>query len=724
MCAWSPDGRTLAVSDGNGRRVDLYAFDRAPPGLRLVRRLEGRSNGGTNFRFNPAGDRLITRGWNGVVQLFDLASGRPLFFTPGLQTTSACSLQLDSSGSRLGAARVGSQEQQIGVWSVADGREYRALVHDGSGRRSCQGFPVVHPGNRLAALGLTDGLVLFDLETGRELGFVPIPGGAGDACFDGAGNLFINHNAGLFRWPVRPDRAQPGRMIVGPPERLPFPSGNRTVATSRDGRVNAQVIFRHGVRVSHPNLTQPHLLETNSGDWTSVSPDGRWVACGPHVVRVNVYDTATGRHVWHTPDDGHQYCRFSPDGHWLLTDNDGGRAYHVGTWEPGPQLGPGRPWDVSPDGGLAVVGLPDGVYRLVELPTGRELARLEDPEQIAAEAVFTPDGTRLVVHAADGLRVWDLRRLWKELLRLKLDWDVQPYPEAADVLPGPLEVRVVGAELLDPKKMAEFQRNRAILNVALHPLDGNAHFRLGKHLLDAGQPRLAYALLTAALVLRPDIDETFNLRAQAAYRLQRWADAAADASHFLERHADAHGVRRVRARSYYMAGRFADAVIDCTKLIRHDSRDPRLYDLRAACQQALDRAGLAKADGEQALALAPHDPMLLNNQAWRLATAPPEQRDPARALQLIQEAVRQRPKERSFLNTLGVVQYRSGQYPQAVATLEKSLQAGKGRFAAFDLFFLAVTPSSAPPPGRENTSARPASGGARRRTFRPLTSGS
>ena len=84
--------------------------------------------------------------------------------------------------------------------------------------------------------------------------------------------------------------------------------------------------------------------------------------------------------------------------------------------------------DISPDSRLVVLGLADGTYRLVELATGRELARLEDPEQLAASASFTSDGTRLVVSAAYGLRVWELRRIRKELVKLGLDWDVPPYP--------------------------------------------------------------------------------------------------------------------------------------------------------------------------------------------------------------------------------------------------------------------------------------------------------
>jgi uncharacterized protein HemY len=82
--------------------------------------------------------------------------------------------------------------------------------------------------------------------------------------------------------------------------------------------------------------------------------------------------------------------------------------------------------------------------------------------------------------------------------------------------------------------------------------------------------------------------------------------------------------------------------------------------------------------------------MALNNLAWSLVTGPVGQRDPVRALILIQEAVKQQPENSIILNTLGLVRYWNGQYAQAVAALEKSLNAGKGEFDAFDLFFLAM----------------------------------
>jgi serine/threonine protein kinase/WD40 repeat protein len=465
MCVWSPDGRTLAVSAGEtdgGDRTLLYAFDAAARTLSPTPHLlRGESNGGTALAFNPAGDLLATRGWNGKVHLFDVHTGRLLFLTHALPTISTAFLRIDLTGGRLAATRVGTEQEKIGLWSVADGREYRVFSRHGA-RTNEQlqlgtGTFAIHPGGRLAAKAFTGGLALFDLETGRELAFIKLSAKGGSVCFDGAGNPLTNDYEGCFHWPVRPDPARPGQFTIGPPERLPFKRGNRQIAASRDGKVIAQAMYDgYGMPGSgwilNPKAAGPLEVEPRAGIvYASVHPDGRWVAFGLHTVRVGVYEAATGRTVWPSPADGHFYCRFSSDGRWLVSDADGGRAYAVDTWAPGPPLGPGTPWDVSPDGCLVVLGQTDGTYHLVERATGRELAKLENPDQTAGAALFTPDGTRLVVSSQDGLRVWDLRRIRAGLGELDLDWDAAPYPPAPASAPPPLIVTIKMGDMLQAR---------------------------------------------------------------------------------------------------------------------------------------------------------------------------------------------------------------------------------------------------------------------------------
>jgi serine/threonine protein kinase/WD40 repeat protein/tetratricopeptide (TPR) repeat protein len=637
MCAWSPDGRTLAVSAGEGDGCRLYAFDPAARSLRLTRVLRGQSTGGTAVAFNPAGDRVATAGWNRKVHLFDVHTGRLLFCTPALPGIGV--LRFDPPGKRLAAAQVGTRLERIGLWAVADAREYRALLHDGpSQSHPYAQWPAIHPHGRLAVQGFTDGLALFDLETGSERAFAKVPRGVGNVCFDGAGRLLTNGFGGLFRWPVRPDPNRPGRLIVGPPEKLPFRAGDRGIAASRDGQVIAQAMFNGygmwpygGGWILHPKAAKPLRAEARvSMNWAGVSPDGNWVAFGRHVNRVNVYEAATGRRVWQSPADRHDYCRFSPDGRWLVTENDGGRAYAVGTWKPGPRLGPGTPWDVSRDG-LVVLGLPDGVYRLVELATGRELARLEDPDQTAGAAVFTPDGTRLVVNARDGLRVWDLRRIRAELVKLGLDWDLPAYPQRKQVSPPPLPIKVVRGDLSAARAAGEVARWR-------HQV----------------------GLSSFVLALFPCRFQSYLDRGNAHGALGEWRSAVRDYTLALGL---APPDRRQR--------------IDL--LIRRANAYRQLPDLRAA-----------RADLERLLALQPNHVRVCNSLAWWYVTGTEKLRDPRKALPLAEKAVRLEPRNWHARNTLGVVYYRLGRYEAAVIALERSLRESKGGMPVYNLLVLAL----------------------------------
>jgi tetratricopeptide (TPR) repeat protein/WD40 repeat protein len=674
----------LAVSAGDSRQVHLYDFDPAGPALRLARTFQAPGSGGTAVRFNPAGDRLVTRGWDYGVNLFDVHTGGLLFSHHGFRPTSATDLSFDPAGTRLAACRVGTFEERIGLWSVADAREYRALrydarFHNRPGQRYLEwGLPAVHPDGRLAAQGLADGLALFDLESGQELAFIKIPQGAGGVTFDGAGRLLCNGFQGSYRWPVRPDRNRPGGLLVGPPERLAFPPGDRGIAASRDGKVIAQAIFGGGGWVMHPNLPQPRRLEAAGCHWADVSPDGRWVAFGVHAHPVHVYETASGKRVEQVPPDEKSYCRFSRDGCWLVTENDGGRAYRVGTWEPGPQLGAGVPWDVSPDGRLVVVGTRDGVYRLVELETGRELARLEDPEQLLQPALFTPDGTRLVVNALGGLRVWDLRRIRTELVKLDLDWVALPYPDrpATSTPAPPLQVRVDLGSLEDDIALGDQptpDHLRMIVGVnslvvALQPLNFRAYRQRGRAYGRLGEARKALDDYDKALWLMPEDDPSradLLCRRAANHLTLEELDQALD--NF--RQAEALDPNHVATQRALNARTINDRVIALKG--KNEFRG------------ALDLL-------RQAVQIAPRDAFSHTHLAWVLLIGPPDLRQPADALRHAEEAVALDPHPPWYTSTLAVAHFHAGRVAEAVPVLEQNFAADQDGERGVDAFFLAM----------------------------------
>jgi tetratricopeptide (TPR) repeat protein len=87
----------------------------------------------------------------------------------------------------------------------------------------------------------------------------------------------------------------------------------------------------------------------------------------------------------------------------------------------------------------------------------------------------------------------------------------------------------------------------------------------------------------------------------------------------------------------------------------------------------------------------PESAAALNGAAWELAKVPCSfESDFRRGLRLAEEACKIEPGNRAYLNTMGMAQYRTGQYEKARATLTRSNQLNANRAPA-DLAFLAMT---------------------------------
>ncbi len=119
---------------------------------------------------------------------------------------------------------------------------------------------------------------------------------------------------------------------------------------------------------------------------------------------------------------------------------------------------------------------------------------------------------------------------------------------------------------------------------------------------------------------------------------------------------------------------------------------PELHSLLKQAEQleATGQIGPAIEQLRQAVRMSPDFAEVHNSLAWLLATAPGPLRKLGEALRHALRAVELAPDEHLNLNTLGVVLYRTGRFADAIEILEKSLKAGAGRLAAFDLFFLAM----------------------------------
>jgi serine/threonine protein kinase/WD40 repeat protein len=425
--AWHPDGKTVAAVGGDWA---VRLWDVAT--RKETARLDGFKNAGIQLTFSPAGDLLVTNGWENTLRLWDPRTGQQLFQARAAKPDGGLCFGADG---RLLASEI--KGSKVRLWEVAGGDVYRALVRDPVLGKGYYWVPRFSPAGRFLAVGMGDGLGFWDCRTGTPLAFVRL----NEVCnpnFDRFGSLVSDGAGGPFRWPVRPDPGAPGLLRIGPPEQLPLSqSVGREVTCSPDGRVVAAgqtwgALVWHRGRPGQLVRLSPH----GDARSVSVSPDGRWVATGSHGQGgARVWDAASGRLVKElVPTEPYVIVAFSPDGRWLATSHGACRLWAVDSWQEGPNLGEGDAIGFSPDGRLLAVETGQGTVRLVDPDTGREYARLEDPNQDRASHIaFSPDGTQLVANGErQSLHVWDLRAIRADLARRNLDWNLPPYPPAAD----------------------------------------------------------------------------------------------------------------------------------------------------------------------------------------------------------------------------------------------------------------------------------------------------
>ena len=704
--AWSPDGQVLAIPRGDVGTIALYRFSAEPATITHFRTIDG-IDGGTYLAFNEAGDRLMGRGWTNFLIMYDVNTGREVFKTHGIVAPSEPGLRTDRARRRLFPGVVNEPTRRFGSWSVAEGRECRRFAASSPGGPFF--YTAVSPDGRLAVGGGGGWFAVFDVETGREVGRVPIPGREGTvfSVFDAAGHLYTNTQAGCYRWPIREDTTTPGSVVIGPPQRLWLHPGIDTLATSRKGEVIAQALpnayastaYAGGWVLRRDTADPPiNVAPGANASGAAVSPDGRWVAFGTgHVV---VFDAASGAKVWTSPMPGSPK-EFSRDGKWLATTGEDVRLYAAGSWTPGPRLGRDQFGCFSPDGKLAFLGTNEGDLRLVEIVTGRELARIELPERTTYVFAMTPDGTKLVTPHTDGVRVWDLRLIRAELGKLGLDWDALAFPPATRS-EGLSEVRIVGLDLLDPNSTLSKIRDSLFgLSIKTRPefalSAGDALVRLGLH-------ELGLAAYNLGIRLYPQDGHLRMHRALESFRRGRWEAAAEDL-----RLAPPDGLRCVAASesrprlawAYHELGRDAEAAAVLEEELRSPSvASPKMYQwalrvLLAEFYQRDGKADRAEATLAAAAPLVPKPAEAANNTGWKWITlrADPvlggNERQVPGGLLLARKAVELAPDEPIYINTLGMALYRSDRYAEARDTLEANA-ARDHPYKAWDLFPLAM----------------------------------
>jgi WD40 repeat protein len=356
---YAPDGKSVATGgrDGVVRVWDVATgrqLLRIPKdGVLLPPDEDSRDPHPLPIAYSPDGKRLATPGPDNTVLVHDAATGRAVLTLRGHEKPVAA-LAFAPDGNTLFAMDRG---EAVRVWD-ADGKE-RLRIAGRKTRRA--GFALAPDGKTIATAG-EDGVRLWDAARGTELVHLPRlgPSARSVAFSPDGGTLAVGDESGsVHLW----DRGT-GRMRDG---------------CDFDGSDHAGLV--------------------------AFSPDGKALVVGGDAVAL--YDAATGKQTARFPGPA---AAFSPDGRTLAA----GIGLVLGfadarTGRLRPEAGhtqPLRALAFAPDGKTLATSAPDRSVRFWDAATGKETTGPRGKALHASGLAFSPDGRHLVAAATPTATVW------------------------------------------------------------------------------------------------------------------------------------------------------------------------------------------------------------------------------------------------------------------------------------------------------------------------------
>ncbi len=722
--AYSPDGRRIATGGGNDNCVRVW--DAASGALFLT--LRGHTAVVPSVAFSPDGGRLASASSDETIKLWDAETGREVRTLRG-HSKGINRLAFSPDGQRLASA---SHDGTIKLWGAASGTLDRTLS---AHRNGAWGVAYSPDGRRVASCGSDAAVRLWDAASGQEL------------------LTLSGHRAAVHTVAYSPDGRRLASSSVDGTARLWDASSGQTLQTlsghagmvhfvtfSPDGRRLASCGTEGTVKLWDIVPAQEALaLRGHAGSVTSVafSPDGRRLTSAGVDKTVRLWDADSGQQVQifrgHTgrifglafSSDGHRLASASEDQSVRLWDTDRGQQVRILRHTE-------LVYDVafSPDGRRLASGGGDGIVRLWDPDTGQDVGVLRGHSGVIYGLAFGPDGRRLASAGADKtVRLWDVAT-GSEVRTLRGHTG-----RVAGVAFSPDGRRLASAGSIDgtvrlwdadtgSEVLAMRGNTAGVSEVAFSP-DGRRLAAAGRgavKLWDAatGQPVLTLsgqASQGRGLAFGPDgrrlaaavgenvklwdatpLDPNLRTIRDAAELVEFLFGQPLPTSEVLDRirvnpSLDADVRRRAQdlaeAHGEFLLDQEAERVVNGLyerMLLRTEVR----ASLRAdeTLREPLRRRVLALAEQ------IPESPSRLNDASWsvvRQRGAPPEAYRVA--LEQAEAACQLEPGNGALLNTLGVAQYRSGHYAEAVATLTQSDRLNSGGALGSqpaDLAFLAL----------------------------------